>query len=108
MDPNIPSAIWPVPHGDGLPVPKPPDNFAMYSDDEDSVSSNSEEQQASSSRDANNLPSTDFSNHKITEGEIDDLIRDLKLPKIRQKVWHQVYNSGIYYTTPPLHINWGL
>jgi len=73
-----------------------------------SVTSNSEEQQASSSRDANNLPSTDFSNHKITEGEIDDLIRDLKLPKIRQKVWHQVYNSGIYYTTPPLHINWGL
>ena len=40
--PNIPSAIRPVPHVDGLPVPEPPDNFAMYSDDEDSVSSNSE------------------------------------------------------------------
>jgi len=34
---NIPSAIWPVPHGDGLSVPEPPDNFAVYSDDEDSV-----------------------------------------------------------------------
>jgi len=33
--PNIPSAIRPVPHADGLPVPKPPDNFAMYSDDKD-------------------------------------------------------------------------
>ena len=40
---NIPSAIRHVPHGDGLPVPEPPDNFVMYSDDDDSVSSNSEE-----------------------------------------------------------------
>jgi len=79
--PNIPSAIRPMPHGDGLPVPEPPDNFAMYPDDEDSVSSNSEEQQPSASRDADYLPSTDSSNHKITEGELNDLIRDLKLPK---------------------------
>jgi len=79
--PNIPSAIWPVPYGDGLPVPEPPDNFALYSDDEDSVSSNSEEQQPSSSRDADYLPSTDSSNHKITEGELSDLIRVLKLSK---------------------------
>jgi len=43
----MPAAIWPVPHDHGLPVPEPPDNFAMYSDDEDSVSSNSEEQQPS-------------------------------------------------------------
>jgi len=35
------SATRPVPHGDGLPVPEPPDNMAMYSDDEDSVSSDS-------------------------------------------------------------------
>jgi len=77
--PNIPSAIWPVPHGDGLPVPEPPENFAMYPDDKDSVSSNSKEQQPSASRDADYLPSTDFSNHKITEGELSDLIMDLKL-----------------------------
>ena len=97
-----------MPHGDGLPVPEPPDNFSMYSDDEHSVSSNSEEQQPSASRVADNLPSTDFSNHKITEGELNDLIRDLKLPKRRQNIWHQGYNSGIYYTTPPLHIKLGL
>ena len=68
--PNIPSAIRPVPHGDGLPVPEPPDNFAMYSDDDDSVSSNSKEQQPSASRDADYLPSTDSSIHKITDGEL--------------------------------------
>jgi len=43
--PHIPSAFRPVPHGVGLPVPEIPDNFAMYSDDEDSISSNSKEQQ---------------------------------------------------------------
>ena len=52
MYPNIPSAIRPVPHGDQLPVPEPPDNLAMYFDDEDRVSSNSEEQQPSVSIDA--------------------------------------------------------
>jgi hypothetical protein len=84
--PNIPSGIRAVPHGNGLPVPEPPDNFAMYSDDKDSVSSNSKEQQSSASRVADNLPSTDFSNHKITEGELTDLIRDLRLPKRRQNI----------------------
>jgi len=105
---NITSAIQPVPHGNGRPVPEPPDNFAMYSHDIDSVSSNSEEQQPSASRDADNLPSTDLSSHKITEGELNNLIRNLKLPKRRQTFWHQGYNSGIYYTTPPLHIKLGL
>ena len=46
--------------------------FAMYCDDDDSVSSNSEEQQPSASRDADSLPSTDFSNHKNTEGECNE------------------------------------
>jgi len=99
--PNIPSAIRPVPHGDGLPVPEPPDNFVMYSDDEDSVSSNSEEQQPSASRDADCLSSTDSSNHKITGGEITDLIRDLELPKNKAELlpsrlqkWNLLYHKG--------------
>jgi len=52
---NIPPAIWPVPHGDEFLVPEPPDNFAMNSDYEDIVSSNSDEQQTSASRDAGYL-----------------------------------------------------
>ena len=78
---NIPSAIRPVPHGDGLPIPESPDNVVFYSEDDDSVSSNNEEQQLSASRDADNLQITDSSNHKITEGELNDLIRVLELPK---------------------------
>jgi hypothetical protein len=77
--PCIPSAIGPVPHGDGLPVHEPPDNLAMYSDEEDCVSSNNEEQHSSTSRDADYVPSTD-SYHTIIEGEL-NVIRDLKLPK---------------------------
>jgi hypothetical protein len=53
----------------------------MYSDDEDSVSSNNEEQQPSTSRDVDYVPSTDSSHHTITEDELIDLIRDIKLPK---------------------------
>ena len=79
--PNIPSAIRPVPRGDRFPVSELLDNFAMYSDDEDNVSSKSGEQQPSASRDVNYLPSTDSSNHKNTEGEFYELIRDLELPK---------------------------
>ena len=81
MYPNIPSAIRSVSHGDGLPVPEYPDNFAMYSDDEDSVFSNSEEQQPLPSRDVDYLPSIDSANRKVTEGELNDLISDLELPK---------------------------
>jgi len=98
--PNILSAIWPVPHGDGLPVPEPPDNLAMYSDDEHSASSNNEEQQPSASRDADYVPSTDSSHHMITEGELNDLIRDLKLPKNKAELlasrlqqWNVLHHS---------------
>jgi hypothetical protein len=45
--PNIPSTIRSVLHGDGFPVHEPPDNLAMYSSDEDIVSSKNEEQQSS-------------------------------------------------------------
>ena len=101
MYPNIPLAIRPLPHGDGLLVLETPENFAMYSDDENSVSSNSKEQQPSASRDAEYLPSTDPSNHKITEGELNDLIRDLELPKNKAELlesslqqWNLLWKSS--------------
>ena len=98
--PNIPSAIRPVPHGDGLPVPEPPDNFAIYSDD-----------------DAVFLQTAKNSNHQLQEmqttcqTQTPPFIRSQKassmtssgisnFQKIRQNFWHQGYNSGISYTTP--------
>jgi hypothetical protein len=84
-----------VPHGDGLPVPETPNNFAVCSDDEDSVSSNSEEQQPSTSGDADNLPSTESSNHKIKEGGLNDLIRDLELPENKAELL-----AAVEFATP--------
>ena len=86
MYPNIPSAIWSVPHGNGLTVPEPPDNFAMCSGYTDIVSSNSEEHQPSAARDAGFLASTDSSNHKTTEGSLSDLIRHLVLSKTKAEL----------------------
>jgi len=97
--PNIPSAIRPMPHGGGLPVPEPLDNFDMCSDDEDSVSSNSKEKQPSASRDAT-----------ICQAQTPPIIKSrkarsvtssgiLNFQKIRQNFRHQAYNSGIFYTT---------
>ena len=85
-----------MPQGDGLHVPELPDNLAMYSDGEDSVSSNSEEQQPSASRDVEYLPNTDSSNHKITEGKRNDLIRKLQLTKKKAEL---LASSGIYYNS---------
>jgi len=43
--------------------------------------------------------STDSSIHKITEGELNDFIGDLELPKNKAELL-ATYNSGIYCTTP--------
>jgi len=39
--PNISSAIHPVPHGDDLPIPQPPENYQL----QDDVAEDSEEKQ---------------------------------------------------------------
>jgi hypothetical protein len=39
--PNIPSALRPVPYGERISVPKPPQEFAIDSDDEDEDKSTS-------------------------------------------------------------------
>jgi len=39
--PNIPSALRPVPHGEGISVPEPPKEFTIDSDDEEEGESTS-------------------------------------------------------------------
>jgi hypothetical protein len=76
-----------VPHGRRLLVPLPPENFSLNSggddkNDEHQLHLHSEEQQPSSSRNPEFCPSLDsYEPHKITEIELNDLIRDLELPK---------------------------
>lgn len=75
--PNLQSAIRPVKHDDSLPVPKPPENWTL--DEEPSLA-------AASSSSSEDIHDPDFNvvqeaPHLISQGELNDLVRDLKLTK---------------------------
>ena len=76
--PNIPSAIRPVPHGELLPVPEPPERFTLDSDEESLSSASSSG--LSMSQESYDTPCISNEPHLITQNELHDLIRDLELP----------------------------
>ena len=86
--PNIFAAIRPVPHGESLPVTDPPTAFSMDpSNDED------EDEQASAilgfsafyyidqDSDSDFCEGASSAPHRITQEELNDLVRDLELSK---------------------------
>ena len=79
--PNIPSALRPVPHDEELPIPEPPDVLLFEPDDE-------EDDRASDISAHLNSEDPDFDDgfmsskpHLISQHELNDLTRDLDLPK---------------------------
>ncbi|UYV65551.1 hypothetical protein LAZ67_3004671 [Cordylochernes scorpioides] len=71
--PDLPSAMRPVPHSDILPVPQPPENVIFSDDDSDR-----REQQW----DDTNFETGALSEpHLLTQGDLNDLVRDLDLSK---------------------------
>ena len=75
--PNVPSAIRPLPHGEGLPVPEPPNSFSLDFDEEEE-NTPEETQQLSKSRDLEFfMNGTSDETHKITQEGLYDLIRNL-------------------------------
>ena len=78
--PSIPSAIRPLPHSDELPIPEPCEVDLLSSDDAES----SEELSVSE-------PCTSWNKefgittepHLINESELNDLVKDLDLPKVK-------------------------
>jgi len=96
--PNIQSAIRPVPHGDRLPVPEPPDSLLCTLTTKTvflQTAKNSIQQLQ------HMQTSTDSSIHKITEGELNNLIRNLELPKNKAELlasmlqqWNLLHHSA--------------
>ncbi|UYV81448.1 hypothetical protein LAZ67_20001231 [Cordylochernes scorpioides] len=71
--PDLHSAMRPVPHSDILPVPQPPENVTFSDNDSDR-----REQQ---SNDTNFEAAASSEPHLLTQGDMNDLVRDLDLSK---------------------------
>jgi len=79
-NPNLPSALRPVPHSAELPVPKPPTNMMLS----DSESSDEDVGQANNNMDCDpTFAGACSSNepHLLTHGDLNDIVRDLNLSK---------------------------
>jgi len=81
--PTIPSAIRPVPHTEDLPVSEPPQQYNLDSDDEP-TENREKTSQPPTSTEADFTADLQFNEfHRITQEELNDLIRDLDLLKVR-------------------------
>ena len=86
VDQFIPSTIRPVPHSEDLPVPVPLQQYILDSDEEP-TEKREKTTQPSTSTDADftaDLQSNEF--NRITQEELNDLIRDLGLPKCKAEL----------------------
>jgi len=84
--PNSSSAIRMVPHTEHLPVPVPPQQFILDSDDEPTENCQ-KTPQPSTSMDADFTADLQFNEfHRITQEELSDLIRYLDLPKSKAEL----------------------
>ena len=101
--PNIPSAIRPVPIGVDLPVSEPPKEYALNSwmEKEDTENTGHHEEEPT---DPDFQGPSSESPHKLTQKELNDLISDLELPKVkvellasRTKQWKYV-DEGVKIT----------
>jgi hypothetical protein len=86
--PNIPSALRPVSHGEGISVPEPRKEFTIDSDDEDEgeSTSGSPEPPASAEPHVSNVRSSAPQPHILTQDELNDLVRDLELSKSKAEL----------------------
>ncbi|KAK5643931.1 hypothetical protein RI129_007776 [Pyrocoelia pectoralis] len=84
--PTLTSATRPIPHGEGLPVPIPPEQYVLQSDED--MESECRQQPESLQQDPDYTPESISPSrpHKISQEELNDLIRDLELPKSKAEL----------------------
>jgi len=75
--PKVPSALRPVPHCEDLPMPNPPAELENIDSDE----STSSEATHDDGGDADYNPGADTTPKLFSQEDLDDLVRDLNLPK---------------------------
>jgi len=86
--PNIPSALRPVLHGEGISVPEPPKESTIDSGDEDEYesTSGSPEPLASTEPHVSHGRSSASQPHILTQDELNNLVHDLVLSKSKAEL----------------------
>lgn len=87
--PDIPSAMRPVPHDVSMPVPVPPETIITSSDETESESKDPSPEASTSHNIPDELSSSDSASakpHLITQADLNDLVRDLDLPKTKAQL----------------------
>ena len=81
--PNVLPAIRPVPHSDELPIPEPREIDLLSSDDAESSKECSISEPCTSRNEEFGITTKP---HLINESELNDLVRDLDLPKVKAEL----------------------
>jgi len=83
--PNISSAIRPVPHGEDLPMSEPPKDYTLNSEmEEEDMEKTGPHEEEPTEPDFQGPASV--SHHKLTQQELNDLVRDLELPELKAEL----------------------
>jgi len=83
--PNIPSATRPVPHGEDLPMPEPPKEYSLNSEMEEEDTEKTGPHDEEPTYPDFRGPASE-SPHKLTQNELNDLVSDLELPKVKAEL----------------------